>query len=155
MATATTEQKHQQLHKLSNKSKKDLFEMLKLADEILNDPAYCDQYDGEQALSDHLEATDFSHMGRIVKLSQMLRAYRKNPDRSVWEQYRYDIKAMILLSAPAKDTEQKERINWKAKAKELQVKVDMQADEIKKLEDKLEAALVKQGRTSRLAEIVG
>lgn len=143
----TTEQKHAELKALGRQHRRSTYEMLALAHEILEDPAYCEQFGGQSALQDHLEATDFVHFGGKPTLANMLRAYRKNPNRSVWDEYQHNIWAMIDLSAPTKNTEAKEKINWKALAKELEVKVEMLEAELDQIRDRYEKALTKIGQS--------
>lgn len=149
-----TEQKHAELKKLGKKSRTNLYDMLKLATEIVDDPEYCDQYGGQSALIDHLEATDFAHFGGKPSLANMIRAYRKHPDKGTWDEYQHNIHAMIDLSRPEKSTEAKEKISWKALAKELQVKVEILETELGDLRSRHEQTLTKLGRLSRAAELV-
>lgn len=141
-------EKHKQLKKLGRKSKDNLFEMLKLASEILKDESYCEEYGGQEALRDHLQVTDFSHFGGKPSLAAMLRAYEKNPEKSTWEDYQYNVWAMIELAKPPKESSDKQRINWKARAAELEVKVEMLEHEIATLQEKYDNALTKLGKLS-------
>lgn len=144
----TTQQKHAELKKLGRKARSNLYDMLKIASEILEDPAYCDEYGGRDALRDHLESTDFCHFGGKPSLANMLRAYEKNPQKATWDEYQHNIHAMIELAKPAKDTNTTERINWKARAKELEVKVEMLQDELSGLRQRHENCLTELGRVS-------
>ena len=55
-------------------------------------------------------------------MPELLRAYRANPSRAMWEEHRFNLRAMIELSRPSKG-EATERVNWKALAKELEAKL--------------------------------
>jgi len=121
---ATTSQKHARLKVLGKAAAKNIYDMLRLADEILADHEYADRFGGEADLIAMLENEEFQHFGGNPKLSSMLRAFRANPKLATWEEYRFNIRAMIELSEPAKDGADVERINWKALAKELQAKLE-------------------------------
>jgi hypothetical protein len=149
-----SKQKHAELKKLGKKARTNLFDMLKLASEIADDPEYCEEYGGQTALVEHLEATGFAHFGGKPSLANMLRAYRKNPTKATWDEYSHNIWAMIDLSAPAKNTEAKEKINWKAHAKELEVKVEILEAELAELRTRHDQTLTKLGRAGRVAELV-
>lgn len=120
----TTGQKHAELKRLGKEAAKSIYDMLRLADEILHDAEYVDQFGGEAELIDRFEAEEFAHFGGNPSLSAMLRAYRCNPKLATWKEYKFNIRAMIDLAAPAKDGEPTERVNWKTLAKELQAKVE-------------------------------
>lgn len=143
----TTAEKRTQLRLLANQARTQLFDMLKLTHEILSDPEYLEEHGGEAALMSHLEATEFAHFGGKPTLANMLAAYRKNPEKSVWDEYRHNIVAMIDLAQPPKVTESVERVNWKAKAQELEVKVEMLEAELNDLRQKHEKALIEVGRS--------
>ena len=125
MSDKTSSQKHAELKKLGKDARKNLFQMLSLASDILADPEYVDQFGGEGPLLDHLEETDFSHFGGRPSLASMLRAYRANPNENTWREYRHNIHALIDLAAPDKQKNETERTDWKSLAKELQVRVQM------------------------------
>ncbi len=122
-ATKTkTSRKHAKLKELSATVKTSIYQMLKLADEILADPEYVEQFGGEPQLIDHLEANEFSHFGGRPSLAAMLKAYRKSPTESEWRQYKYNIQAMIELSVP-RDNEKPVHVNWKARCSELEAEI--------------------------------
>lgn len=149
----TTKEKHAELKKLGKKNRAALYDMLKLAVEIMDDPAYCEEYGGSTALQDHLESTDFIHFGGKPSLANMLMAYRKNPLKTTWDEYQHNIHAMIELARPAKQTADSEvRINWKARAKELEVQLEMLRHELAELRKRHEDALTKIGKLSRAVE---
>lgn len=120
---ATSKQKHSQLKNLSKTIKTSIYDMLKLTDELLSDHDYVDAFGGEDQLIDSLEADEFSHFGGSPSLPEMLRAYRHTPKLAAWKEYRFNIRAMIELAKPERESEAKERINWRALAKELESKV--------------------------------
>lgn len=150
-----TEQKHAELKKLGKKARTNLYDMLKLATEIVDDPEYCDQYGGQSPLIEHLESTDFAHFGGRPSLANMIRAFRKNPNKATWDEYQHNIWAMIELSTPEKNGEALERINWKARAKELEVRCEMLEAELATLRTRHEETLASLGdlrsRLSRAA----
>ena len=121
---ATSTQKYAELKRLSKTVKQSIFDMLAIADELLADTEFVDQYGGEAQLIDHLEANEFSHFGGRPSLSEMLRAFRKNPAKSAWAEYKFNIQAMIELAKPVKEAAEVERINWKQLAKELEQRVE-------------------------------
>ena len=149
---ATTSQKHAELKKLSKQSQQNIYDMLRLTDEILNDAEYVDQFGGEADLIDHMEAAEFSHFGGNPSLSEMLRAYRANPQKKVWTEYRYNVRALIELSLPERERAEIVRTNWKSKAAELQSQLDSQSAilrDYKKMVDDL------QGKVESLANANG
>ena len=116
----STSQKHARLKKLSKETQNNIFEMLKLADEILKDREYVDQFGSQAALMDMLEETEFSHFGGKLSLQSMLRAYRANPDLKTWETNKFNLVVMIDLSEPSREKEEVERNDWKARFKEAE-----------------------------------
>ena len=123
MATKTTSQKHAELKDLAKRTKDNIFAMLKLANEILSDHEYVDSLGGEDQVLERLEAEEFSHFGGSPSVSEMVRAYRKNPDRATWNQYHHNVWALIELANPSAEGAAIERINWKAKCKELEAQL--------------------------------
>lgn len=120
----TSSQKHADLKELSRKIKVNIFEMLKLTDELLRDPEYVDQFGGEAQLIDTLETSEFSHFGGQPSLASMLRAYRANPKRATWQEYHFNLRVMIDLATPAKEKAAEPHINWKKKCGELELQVE-------------------------------
>lgn len=121
---ATSSQKRSELKKLAKQSRENIFRMLQIVDELLEDKEYVDQFGGEAQLMDHIEVEEFAHFGGNPALSSMLRAFRANPKKSTWAEYRYNIRAMIDLASPEKESGETQRTNWKALAKELQLKLE-------------------------------
>lgn len=119
----TTSQKHARLRELGEAARKNLYEMLRLADEILKDREYTEAFGGESHVIDQMQTREFAHFGGRPSLPEMLRAFRCNPSRETWEEYRHNIWAMIELSRPAKEAVEIERVNWKALAKKLEVEL--------------------------------
>jgi hypothetical protein len=115
----TTSQKHAELKRLGKQSQYNIYEMLRLTQQILDDHEYVDQFGGEGPLLEMLEKDEFAHFGGNPALATMLRAYRANPDRELWEKYRYNIRAMIDLAEPEKEKRESTRTNWKAEAEKL------------------------------------
>ncbi len=128
----TSGKKRAELKRLSKDARKTLHSMLRLADELLRDLDYVDQFGGESNLLDDLEAKEFAHFGGSPTLTQMLRAFRANPSQATWEEYSHNVWAMIELARPAKDAGPAERVNWKSLAKELQVQVETLTVELEK-----------------------
>lgn len=120
----TTSQLHADLKALAKKTRENIYDMLRIANTILEDAEYCDQFGSEAQLIEIMEADEFAHFGGRPSLAQMLRAYRANPKRETWSKYKFNIAAMIELAKPVKEGEEVERINWKALAKQLQAKVE-------------------------------
>ena len=124
MSTQTSGQKRAELKVLAKRCKSTIFDMLKLADELLSDHEYVGDYGGEDKLMDDMQADEFSHFGSKPTLSQMIRAYRANPKRATWDEYKSDIWAMIDLAQPGNPNDSDiVRINWKARCKEAEAKV--------------------------------
>lgn len=120
-----SKQKRKELKKLARDHRSGLYQMLKLTDELLSDPAYIDEYGGEDALIEELEADEFAHFGGSPKLQQMVQAYRQNPKLATWDKYQHNIWAMIDLAKPSNpNAEAKERTNWKAIAQEYEARID-------------------------------
>jgi len=122
--TATTSQKHAQLKGLSRNTQQNIYEMLRLANEILQDHQYVDGLGGEGKLLDMLEKEEFSHFGGDPSLPAMLRAYRYSPQLETWREYRFNIRALIELAAPDSEGADATRTNWKALAKALQAELE-------------------------------
>jgi uncharacterized coiled-coil protein SlyX len=120
----TASQKRAALKAMSMTIKTQLFEALKLADELLQDPDYTDQFGGELALIEHMEQEEFSIFGGEPSLFDMVAAYRANPTKKVWAANKYDIRVMILLTkGEPEDKGPKERHNWVKTAHELEGRV--------------------------------
>ena len=120
MPEKTTSQKHAELKKLSRQVQQNIYDMLKLVDEILQDREYIDQYGGEGPLLDAFENGEFSHFGGSPSLASMLRAYRHNPKKAVWQEHAFNLRVMIDLATPEKDRGDVQRVNWKARCAELE-----------------------------------
>lgn len=120
----TTGQKHAKVKELAKRISTGIYEMLRLVDEILNDHEYLDSQGGEAAFMDSLAADEFCHFGGSPTVDQLIRAYRANPKRATWEEYRYNVWAMIDLATPAKDAAAVQRVNWKARCVELEAEVE-------------------------------
>lgn len=123
MAKKTTSQKHAELKRLSADVKRNIYEMLRLTDEIMSDKAYVDKHGGESSLLAAIEQSEFSHFGGSPKLGTMLRAYRANPSLETWSEYDYNLRVMIDLATPERDRGEATRINWKSKCAELEERV--------------------------------
>jgi len=119
----TTSQLHAELKDLAKKVRANIYDMLHVANAILQDAEYVDRFGGESKLIEIMEGDEFVHFGGNPSLAAMLRAYRANPGRSTWEKYKFNIRAMIDLSLPVADGAETERIHWKALAKKLQERV--------------------------------
>ena len=113
MAAQTTSQKHARLKQLSQQTQQNIYDMLRLVDEILQDREYIDQHGGEGPLLDSFENHEFSHFGGSPSLSSMLRAYRHNPKKAVWQEHAFNLRVMIDLATPEKDRGDVQRVNWK------------------------------------------
>jgi len=123
MASQTTSQKHAKLKSLAQQTQQNIYEMLRLVDEIMQDREYIDAHGGEGPLLDSFENHEFSHFGGSPSLSAMLRAYRHNPKKATWAEHAYNLRVMIDLATPEKDRGEAQRINWKARAAELEEEV--------------------------------
>ena len=97
----TTSQKHAELKGLAKQSARNIWDMLRLAVEILADLEYIDKFGGEGPMLDLLEAEEFIHFGGDPSLTAMLRAYRANPQLAKWQEYRFNVRAMIELARAA------------------------------------------------------
>lgn len=140
----STTKKRAELKRLSSEGQRNLFEMLRLADEILKDAEYVDQFGGEASCIDDMEAKEFSHFGRSPTLGMMLKAYRKFPDIAEWRRNRFNIRVMIDLANPREKVET-QRTDWKARATELDADnanlkalIDEQSKTISELRAKVE-----------------
>ena len=118
----TTSQKHAELKHLAASAAKSIYTMLKLACEIIADHDYVDQFGGEAAVIERMEADEFAHFGGSPSLPEMIRAFRANPSHETWAEYRFNVWALIELSLPAKG-EATVRTNWRAIAKEFEAKL--------------------------------
>lgn len=125
----TSGQKRAELKRLAKAVRENIFEMLRIACELIDDHAYVDEFGGEPKLLDHLEAEEFAHFGGVPKLAAMIRAFRANPKKATWAEYRFNVQAMIDLATPEKQTQQS-RTDWKAKALELELTVEAQAAQL-------------------------
>ena len=131
----TTSQKHAELKKLSEQTQRNIYDMLRLADEILQDHEYVDQFGSEAELIEQMETTEFSHFGGQPSLGAMLRAYRFNPKRATWDEYSYNLRVMIDLATPEREPNTFERTNWKQRCAELEEQVKLLQSENKTLRD--------------------
>lgn len=118
----STGKKRAELKRLSAAVQSNIFEMLKLANEILQDGEYVDSFGGEAQARDDMEAKEFSHFGGNPSLGAMLQAFRKNPDLKTWKEYRFNIRAMIDLANPREQSDTV-RVNWKSQAKLLEAEL--------------------------------
>lgn len=118
----STTKKRAELKRLSSSVQQNIYDMLKLTNEILSDGEYVDQFGGEAGAMDDMEQKEFSHFGGRPSLGSMLAAFRKNPDIKTWREYRFNIVAMIELANPREDREVV-RIDWKAQAKEFEAEL--------------------------------
>jgi|GEM_PF-5920659 len=128
---STSGQKRAELKKLAKQSRENIFRMLQLVDELLADKEYVDQFGGEGQLMDHLQEEEFAHFGGSPSVSELVRAYRANPKKSTWAEYQYNVWAMIDLATPTKEAGEIQKTNWKALAKELQLKLDQAEANVK------------------------
>jgi len=145
----TTKQKHTQLKNLAKDAKANLYEMIKLADQIVSDHEYIDEMGGEDVVLEMLEADEFSHFGGSPSLSQMLHAFRANPDLKTWKEYRFDIWRMIDLATPSKDPVERVRTNWKARAEELEVEKAGLEEKVSSMSSELEELKQQNAELSR------
>lgn len=142
----SSEKKREQLKKLGRQARVKLYEMLSLTASILTDAAYVEEHGGIEVLTDHLEATDFAHFGGKPSLRNMLGALKKNPEKSVWDERRHNIWAMIDLAKPSPAASQgKPRIDRAARIKELEVENRVLRDELSELRTRHELALTRLG----------
>lgn len=116
-------QKRAELKRLSKTVQGSIWEMLKIADELLHDIEYVDEFGGETGLIEHMQEEEFSHFGGSPGLPALLRAYRFSPKKSTWAEYRFDVWAMIDLAAPAKDGSETVRVKWMERCKAAEAKV--------------------------------
>jgi prefoldin subunit 5 len=123
MASQTTSKKHAKLKQLARQTQQNIFDMLRIVDEILQDREYVDQHGGEGPLLDSFENHEFSHFGGTPALSAMLRAYRHNPKKAIWQEHAFNLRVMIDLATPEKDRGEVQRINWKSRCAELEEEV--------------------------------
>lgn len=131
---ASTSQKHAELKKLSKQVKENIFDMLRLTDEILSDKKYVDEFVSESALIEMIEQQEFGHFGGNPSLSAMLRAFRANPKKATWQEYHFNIRAMIDLANPDEEKQDRAgRVDWKGKTAELEEQVESQQATIDEL----------------------
>jgi len=108
MSPTTTSQKHAELKRLSKTVARNIYDMLRLADQVLQDNEYVDRFGGEPQLIEAMENDEFLHFGGNPSLSSMLRAYRANPVLKTWQEYRFNIRAMIDLAEPEPEPRRKQ-----------------------------------------------
>lgn len=114
--------KRAELKRLSAQTQQNIYDMLRLTDEILTDVEYVDHFGSEAAAMDDIEAKEFSHFGGRPSLGSMLRAYRKNPDLKTWKENKFNIVLMIDLANP-KEERETVRVDWKAQAQTLEAEL--------------------------------
>ena len=119
----STTKKRAELKRLAATAQQSIYDMLKLASEILADKNYVDQFGGEAAVIEEMEAKEFAHFGGNPALATMLATYRKIPDQATWKEYHCNVVAMIELANPREPRSAGERIGWKARAVELEAEV--------------------------------
>lgn len=154
---SATVKKRERLKKLSADAKKSLYEMLKITDEIFRDKDYVDEHGGESPLMLAIESDEFAHFGGTPSLAELLRAYRHNPEREVWEENRFNWRVMIDLAKPARESgESLSRVNWKAKAKELEAENERLKSEVDRLRTENANLSARVGKlTESVAELKG
>jgi len=96
----TSSQKHAELKRLSKEIHTNIFQMARLASELLDDIEYVDSCGGEGALLDQLQQKEFSHFGGSPSVAQLVRAYRANGKEEAWRQRGFNVWAMIELANP-------------------------------------------------------
>lgn len=105
----TTFQKREALKELGKNARRNIYDMLALAAEILDDHPYVDREGGEVAVIEAMESEEFAHFAGTPDLATMVGAYRRIREQSlargerdldVWEEYRYNISAIILVAYP-------------------------------------------------------
>lgn len=141
----STSQKHAELKRLGKDTQQNIYTMLRLTQQILDDHDYVDQFGGEGPLLERMEQEEFAHFGGNPGLGAMLRAYRANPDKEVWETYRYNIRAMIDLASPSKERGESSRTNWKAKAEALEQELKLANAEKERLRHQVDELLQEVG----------
>jgi len=104
----TSSQKHAELKRLSRKAARNIYDMLRLADQILQDHEYVDRFGGEPQLIEAMENDEFLHFGGNPSLPSMLRAFRANPLLKTWQEYRFNVRAMIDLAEPEPEPRRKQ-----------------------------------------------
>ena len=112
-----------ELRLLSAKVKENLFEMLRMACEVLDDGDYCETFGGADQVMDDLEKVEFSHFGGAPSLSSMVQAFRKNPAMETWKEYHFNVRAMIELANPREERDVV-RVDWKALAKSMEAELE-------------------------------
>lgn len=122
MVGASAGKKRAELKRLSSDVQRNIFEMLRLAHEILSDHEYVATFGNEAKCIDDMQEREFSHFGGNPTLGMMLRAYRMFPDIAEWRKNKFNIRVMIDLANP-RETKEGERVNWKARCAELEAEV--------------------------------
>lgn len=135
-----TKEKHVRLKSLGKQARDSLFERLRLTDEILRDHEYVDQFGSEVRLIEIMEADEWSDFSTRPGLFALVKAYRANPNKKTWEQYRFDWGAMIALATPDAETDRKAPINWKTKFQEAEVRIRELEAEIRGLRESFSRA---------------
>lgn len=154
----TTKQKHTQLKNLAKDAKQNLYEMIKLAEQIISDHEYVDELGGEDVVLEMLQADEFSHFGTSFTVGSMIAAYRANPDLKTWKHYKFDIQAMIDLTKPTQEPsgEPAVRTDWKGKALDLESENEALEAAIETLETEVEELRQRNSELSReVAELTG
>lgn len=134
----TTKQKHTRLKNLAKDTKSHLYEMCRLASEILQDHEYVDALGGEDVVLEMLETSEFSHFGGSPGVLQLVQAYRANPAKKTWEEHRFNVWAMIDLANPPAAKEAVERVSWKSIAAEREAEIERLTAEVARLEAEIE-----------------
>jgi hypothetical protein len=119
----TTSQKHAELKALSKQGREAIYQMIGIAAEIIADTDYADQFGGQPQLIEHMEKHEFEHCG-LFKLAQLLDAYRRF-DKSVWNEHRYSLIAMVAMCQPKKEKRERACENWQSRAREAEAKLDV------------------------------
>lgn len=132
-----TKEKHVKLKQLGKQSRDSLFDRLRLTDEILRDHEYVDQFGSEPRLVEIMEADEWSDFATRPGLPALLKAYRANPNKKTWEQYRFDWGAMIELARPEESEDRKPTTNWKSKFHDAEVRIKELEAEIRGLREAL------------------
>lgn len=123
MKAVTANQKLAEFERLGKQSQKNLWLMLKLAHEMLENHRFVEANGGRAAMIRMLQDRGFSHFGGKPSLESMLRAYEANPEEKTWIEYRHNIRAMIDLAKPESEATGRTRKNKDAIIKELEAEV--------------------------------
>lgn len=133
-----------ELKTLAKNAKGNIYDMLSIACRLLDDDRAVLQLakklgvDGHAGVRKHIEEQEFSFFGGTPSLAAMIRAFKANPEKKIWQEYHFNVRAMIALATPAEGKRDRQRPAWKEKAEKYRSQIEEKDAEIATLRKEIE-----------------